>query len=141
MLSFKLGRDSQREETERLRIQHREDERRNRQGTYHRLLAVLDRFDTFATGYAPTDARFEEALADYNTLHGGVLLFGHESVKGAMGPITVLFEQVGAEIDESAKVASFARAYLKRRRQIIEAQGALVAMMAEDVQRGILREE
>jgi hypothetical protein len=35
-----------RAENDRLWAQHREDERRNRQGTHHRLLAVLDRFET-----------------------------------------------------------------------------------------------
>jgi hypothetical protein len=42
VLSYKAGLASSREETERLREQHREDERRNRQGTYHQLIALVN---------------------------------------------------------------------------------------------------
>src|SRR4051812_32650509 len=65
-----------RAELDRLREQHREDERRNRQGTYHRLLAVLDRFDTMGTGFHPSDEQFEQVLAEFNHLTGAVRLFG-----------------------------------------------------------------
>jgi hypothetical protein len=42
ILSYKAGLATSREETERLREQHREEERRNRQGTYHQLIALVN---------------------------------------------------------------------------------------------------
>jgi hypothetical protein len=53
-------------ENERFHEERREPERQNRDGTYHRLLAVLDRYDMWATGYAEgvDDATFEATLAE-----------------------------------------------------------------------------
>jgi hypothetical protein len=41
-LSYKAGLATSKEETERLREQHREEERRNRQGTYHQLVTLVN---------------------------------------------------------------------------------------------------
>jgi hypothetical protein len=124
-------------ENERLREEHREAERQNRQATYHRLLAVLNRLDSFATGYAPSDDQYDDALAEWNLLHGGVLLFGTDGVKEAIGPVVDLLERVGAGMDADDKEGTFARSYLPLRREMVKAQGGLVAAMAADVGAGI----
>jgi hypothetical protein len=61
-----------RAESERLREQHREAERQNRQGTYHRVLAALNRFDMIATGYPFTSEEFDQLVDGYNALVGGI---------------------------------------------------------------------
>lgn len=125
-------------ENERLREAHREAERQNRQGTYHRMLAVLDRFDTLATGYAPSTEQLEDALSEFNFLSGGIQLFGADGVKKAMGPVSELFEQAGAEMTPDDKVASFARGYLPLREKLNRAREDLVEAMGKDVKTGIL---
>jgi hypothetical protein len=87
-------------ENERLRQQVRESERSNRQDTYNRLLAVLDRLDMFATGYHPEDqATYTSAVEELNNLIGGVHLFGAEEVRDALWPLAEELERLGEGID------------------------------------------
>ena len=125
-------------ENSRLREAHREAERQNRQGTYHRMLAVLDRFDTLATGYAPSTEQLEDALTEFFFLSGGIQLFGADEVKKAMGPVSRLLEQAGAEMTPDSKVASFSDGYLPLREDLNKARGDLVEAMTRDVTAGIL---
>jgi hypothetical protein len=53
-------------ENDRLREQNHEVERQHRQGTYHRLLAVLDRFDMMATGFPVPDEAYEQTLSEFS---------------------------------------------------------------------------
>lgn len=72
-------------ELDRLREEYREAERSNRQGTYHRMLAVLDRMDMWATGYPAQDEKeYMLALEEFNNLVGG-----HPSVRRREGPRSV----------------------------------------------------
>ncbi len=120
-----------------MREGYREAERQNRQGTYHRFLAVLNQMDSFAIGYAPVEAEYDETLAEFNVLHAGLLLFGAPKVKEALGPVVDLLDQVGAGMDAREKVPSFIRSYQPLRRQILEAQGELISAMASDANAGI----
>jgi hypothetical protein len=131
--------------------QRREPERQNRQGTYHRLLAVLDRYDMWATGYAEgvDDATFEATLAEHNYLLGAVHLFGAEDVREATGPLVELFAQVGEGMAKAPRIGSprggpkvgrFIVGYLPYREQIIEATANLTLAMRADVTRGLLPE-
>lgn len=110
-------------------------ERSNRQGTYHRLLAVYDRFDMYATGWPPADMTFQAALEELNFLVGGVLLFGAESVVAALGPVTTVFEEIGADMSRrpGSDWAGFLLAYADRREEVIAAQTTLIAAMRDDV--------
>jgi hypothetical protein len=92
-------------ENERFHEERREPERQNRQGTYHRLLAVLDRYDMWATGYASgiDDDTFEATLAEHNYLIGAIHLFGAEEVQQAVGPLIELFAQVGERMAKAPR--------------------------------------
>lgn len=125
-------------ENKRLRQEHREAERQNRQDTYHRMLAVLDRFDTLATGYAPSNEQLEDALSEFNFLSGGIELFGTEGVKKAMAPVSRLFEEAGAAMRPEDKVASFRSGYLPLRGSLNEARRDLVKAMGKDITAGII---
>ena len=63
-------------ENERLREQHREDERRNRQGTYHRLLAQGHRLGGVEVG----SEEFSELATEWRFALAGVQLFGDPAV-------------------------------------------------------------
>ncbi len=129
-----------RAENERLRDQHREDERRNRQGTYHRMIAVLDRLDYYATGYPPRDEQYDETVAEFNYLYGGILLFGPPSVTNEVGPLLQILSEVGRGMAaaEGTRAERWREAYLPRRDDFTRAQGRLVAAMHADVTRGVL---
>jgi hypothetical protein len=130
-----------REESERLREQHREAERQNRQGTYHRVLAALDRFDMIATGAPFTTDEFDQLWDGYNALAGGVLLFGATSVRERMQPVSRLLQEIRAEVAESSvedQAQAFGKAYLPRRGEMLSAQARLIEAMREDVTRGLL---
>jgi hypothetical protein len=139
IISARAAAVTAREETERVREGYREAERQNRQGTYHRFLAVLNRMDSFAIGYPPTGDEYEVVLAEFNVLHAGLLLFGAPQVKEAIAPVVVLLDRVGAGMDAREKVPSFIRSYQPLRQQILEAQGALIAAMAADTNSGIFQ--
>jgi hypothetical protein len=83
-------------ERDRLRDQFHEEERRGRQDTYFRLLAVLSKWDMYGTGWPPRENEtFKATLEEFNTLHGAMLL-GEDDVTGAMGPIIDQLGELGA---------------------------------------------
>jgi hypothetical protein len=120
-------------ENARLRAQHREAERQHRQGTYHRFLAVLDRFDMIATGFPAPDESFEAALVEFNALYGGIHLFGAEPVREATGPLVELLGLVGAESGEGSFSERFTRGYLRHREAVIAATFHVTEAMRADV--------
>jgi hypothetical protein len=123
-------------ENTRLRQQHLEAERQNRQGTYHRLLALLDRFDMYGTGYAPTDDEFTASLDALNTLVGGVHLMAPTSVRAAMDKVSKYFFGVAlteAPVDGVPKVERFVRGYRDARTDFLDAEGRLIEAMRKDV--------
>ena len=143
-LSYRLGKETAEADTERLRMKHREDERRNRQGTYHRFLAVLDRFDAFARGAVSGDGALDEINAEYNYLHGGILLFAPASVRDATGGVVAVFEGIGEDARTSPGSTysdRFRVAYLAHRTDLIESSGALAKTMHDDITADILTAE
>lgn len=121
-------------ENERLRNQHREAERQNRQGTYHRFLSVLDRIDMMATGFPGTDEQFEATVAEYNFLHGGIHLFGDERVREALGPVVEgIARAAGSASDAGSVVERFNRGYKPLRVPIIQAEFELIEAMRADI--------
>jgi hypothetical protein len=115
-------------ENTRLRAQHREDERRNRQGTYHRLLAVWNRLDAFATGYPPeSDDQFRAAVDEASFLTSGVHMFGSPDVREAVRQVEHEFaveigNRMGHADASGPQFQRFIDAYRPRRRQLIAAQ-------------------
>lgn len=74
VLSYKAGLATSREETERLREQHREEERRNRQGTYHQLITLVNELMW-------ADRRnLDDLLGRWFFLSAGITLFGAPEV-------------------------------------------------------------
>jgi hypothetical protein len=129
---------------DRVHVEQRHAERSNRQGTYHRTLAVLDRLDMFATGYHPEDEKeYTLALAEFNTLAGGIRLFGAEPVREALHGLRAETERLGGGIAEYQAEgltfsAAFGRAYRERRNEINAAADNLTEAMRADVTREIL---
>jgi hypothetical protein len=141
-------------ENERLRRQHQEAERQHRQGTYHHMLAVLDRMDMYATGYAPDDeSAYMVTLEEFNNLVGGIHLFAPQSVRAALAGLSHEMEELGRRIarlgaagrrflpprsPELSYTVRFTKAYGSRRREIIEATARLIEAMRADITREIL---
>jgi len=74
ILSYKAGLATSKEETKRLRDQHQEEERRNRQGTYHQLITLVNELMW-------ADRRNLNDLLDrWFFLNAGITLFGAPEV-------------------------------------------------------------
>ena len=67
-------------ENDRLRLQHKEDERRNKQATYHRALTTLNRIYSLEA----EEEDFAEVTAEWRYCLAGVELFGSEQAKDAI---------------------------------------------------------
>lgn len=74
ILSYKVGLATSREETERLREQHREEERRNRQGTYHQLITLVNEL------MWAERKNLDDLLGRWFFLSAGITLFGAPEV-------------------------------------------------------------
>jgi hypothetical protein len=103
----KVGMAQAHEETERLRVQHREDHLRNRQTTYHLFLdevVTLDRMRSMTHavfGEGVTAEAWAEALEalrmKFFHLLNGVRLFGTSEVRAAADRLNELFNTIMAE--------------------------------------------
>lgn len=81
-------------ENERLRQQHGEEERRNRQATYHRTLTVLQRI----YGLELDSADLSEVQAEWRECRSGVNIFGSRAVSTAIEEVQkVIIEFPGGE--------------------------------------------
>jgi hypothetical protein len=74
ILSYKAGLATSQEETERLREQHREEERRNRQGTYHQLITLVNEL------MWTERKNLDDLLGRWFFLSAGITLFGASEV-------------------------------------------------------------
>jgi len=74
ILSYKAGLATSQEETERLREQHREEERRNRQGTYHQLITLVNEL------MWAERKNLDDLLGRWFFLSAGITLFGAPEV-------------------------------------------------------------
>lgn len=89
-------------ENERLREQHNEEERRNRQSTYHQLIDSL--FELFQImGYAASDQEVEKACNRYRYLHAGVVLFAPASVRKGAFEVSEIYARYGQGSLKNAK--------------------------------------
>jgi hypothetical protein len=128
-------------ENERLRDQHREAERQNRQGTYHRMLAMFDRLDAWSRNPKATGKQFEALVEEFDFLHGGVLLFGDEDVIEALHPVVMLLNRIGGghgPEEEETRVRLRA-AYQHHRVELMQEQGAVINAMRTDLDRSLPR--
>jgi hypothetical protein len=128
-------------ENERLREQHREAERQNRQGTYHRLLAMFDRRDAWSRNPKATGKQFETLVEEFDFLHGGVLLFGDEEVIEALSSVVRLLAVIGAgrgPVEQEGRVR-LREAYRHHRVELIQAQGPVIVAMRADLDRSLPR--
>lgn len=125
-------------ENHRLRQQQLEAKRQNRQGTYHRILALLDRFDMYGTGYPPGEEEFRDSLDALNTLVGGLHLMAPTPVRAAMDGVSKhLYGSALATAERSDAGASlverFESGYADARFDVLRAQGKLIEAMRTDV--------
>ena len=80
-------------ENERLREQHSEEERRNRQSTYHQLIDSL--FELFQLmGYAADGKEVDKACNRYRYLHAGVVLFAPASVRQGAFEVSEIYGEI-----------------------------------------------
>jgi hypothetical protein len=124
-------------ENERLRRQHREDERRNRQDTYHRFLNVCHRIERYSR-LAPSELEFENLLGELAFLHEGILLFGDGPVADNFGVFTAVIERIESDASQTSTGTHAERwiaAYRENRTGLIQAQGMLLSLMRKDVTR------
>jgi hypothetical protein len=135
VISYKAAKATAGEETERLRLQFHEDERRERKATYSRLLSLLQRLDTYGTGFPAGEEDFKAATVEYNLLSGEVVLFGDERVIVALHPITATVSQIGNEMAriEGSTPEQWKAAYARHRASLVTGQGRLAEAMRRDV--------
>ena len=104
VLSYRAGLATAREETERLREQHREDERRNRQGTYHQMLALVNEL------LWVDRKRMPELLERWQFVSAGVALFGAPAVVEKVRPLSRILAEGATSADEAWRTRTIAAA-------------------------------
>jgi hypothetical protein len=133
-------------ELERLREEHRQAERSNRQGTYHRLLALLTQHDMIGTGAVVVDeGSYNGLVEELHLLRAGLQLFGAQRVTDAAEELQSHLAELGkamARVPGAAtRIEQFRAAYPGTHREaIVGAEGRLIAAMRQDVTRGIHEE-
>jgi hypothetical protein len=115
ILSYRAGLATAREETKRLREQHREEERRNRQGTYHQLVALVNEV------MWSDRKRIRELLNQWYFINAGIALFGAPAVVEKARPLSKVLAE-GADNPND-----------KWREETISAAREVVAAMREDI--------
>lgn len=128
-------------ENERLQAQHEEDQRRERQATYVRLMAVIDEIDRQGSGDWPaTEEEYERAHEAFNALYANLVLFGPGAVVDAAGDVVTELASAGhtlgvlvGENPETPRAALWVRAYGPRRADAINARNRVVVAMRADL--------
>jgi hypothetical protein len=133
-------------ETKRLGIGFQEEERRNRQGTYHQFLAVLARHDMMLTGYdLLTPDSYRGWVGEFYFLRAGMDLFGTLAVRDAMGPLTDVLGTIGQEVMDGDKERPFLdrliEAYERHREDAHRAEVILTEAMRADVGRNPAKDD
>ncbi len=86
-------------ENDRLQQSNREDERRNRQSTYHQFIDTLNLVFQILGAEASEEER-HEIFEQYNHLLSGVLLFGPPSVRTAAYALNDVYAQIWPALSE-----------------------------------------
>lgn len=130
-------------ENERLLQANREDERRNRQSTYHQFIDILNLFFQ-ALGTETPEEDIDKVVKEYNHLISGVLLFGPPSVRSAAYDLNDVFAKIWpalAEEQEAEPENPYEACWQKVTAPIRTEFGGcgtrLVELMHADVTRGI----
>ncbi|HEX6456551.1 MAG TPA: hypothetical protein VF009_08540 [Solirubrobacterales bacterium] len=86
-------------ENERLQGANREDERRNRQATYHQYLnAVIKTFQLM--GFAASPKKIAKLRDEYRYLHAGVVLFAPRTVRDGAYEVSRVYSEVWPVLNE-----------------------------------------
>ena len=130
-------------ETERLRRQHAESARQQRQAAYHDLLALMYRLDGLMAGMAPepyTKAALDRWLGQFQLLYGAIDLFGTDPVRQEIVGIRRELDAIGAAARRragSTRAADFsdhfADAYGDGRTKLVAAVASVIDAMRADV--------
>ena len=130
-----VEREKVRAESKRQLDGYREEERRNRQGTYHRLFAAFDTLDWWSRNPHGLGKQYESIVSEIRFLSGGCSMFGDEAVTEALRPVMDLLADAEGEPERASDEGQDRRrrGYRARRDELIEAQRALTAAMRADV--------
>jgi hypothetical protein len=130
-------------EMERLREGHREEERRNRQSTYHEFLDILTAIHQ-TLGVSTSQEEVDGSGLRYNHLLAGVLLFGSAEVRDSAYDVNTVFQEMWAEFataynaaDSAAYPDTWAAITSSHEPAFSAAVSDLVHLMNADVTRGI----
>jgi hypothetical protein len=130
-------------ENHRLQYGNQEEERRNRQATYHQFLDVIV-FVFQILGVRADEAERKSLLDSYNHLLSGVLLFGDPSVRKGAYNLNTLYnamlaahEAEMASNPEKSDAECWQVATTQRADEFKACASKLVQLMHEDVTRGI----
>ena len=124
-----------RAESKRQLDQYREEDRRNRQGTYHRLLATFDTLDWWARNPRGLGKHFESIVVEIQFLAGGCFMFGDEDVAKALRPVMDVLADIESEPEDPGDEGQdrTRRGYATRRDKLMQMQRDLGAAMRADV--------
>lgn len=113
--AYRLGLATAREETERVRETHAEEERRHRQGTYHQLLTLINELLWADSRQMPT------LLERWHLTSAGIALFGAPEVVEKIRPLSQILAE-GAD-----------RPNTKWREEVIAAARQVASAMRADI--------
>jgi hypothetical protein len=120
---------------DRLRDQYGEDERRQRQAVYRDLLALLNRFDMYSTGWPP-DVEFAHLLSQLNDLTAAIELLGPPEVRAASHGLHQDLGAIGQSMLDQPEATVWGKwvpAYVQHRTRLMETAESLAEAMRADV--------
>ena len=131
-------------ENDRLRQSNREDERRNRQSTYHNFIDVLNGIYQLL-GMKIKEAEEDEVFTNYHHLAAGAMLFGPPSVRNRVGAVSGVYNRIWDELrdeqknhPERSEDEHWAAATRDLRDEFKKCVNDLIQVMHEDVTQGII---
>lgn len=138
LLAYLGGRRHGRVEVEKLREQHAEEERRNRQGTYHRFLIAGEQRRGWMIGREEIDDNsYRSWRAEYDFALAGIRLFASKEVASSLDDLETVLGKMGDELgaghgEESGK-AAVRRVHRKYESVFALAENKVVEAMRRDV--------
>jgi hypothetical protein len=125
-------------EGERLHVEHAEIERQRRLDSYHNFLTLLYRLDAMMAGFAPLSKEtFDSWLDDFQSLYGGIDLYGTGSVRECMSEVKNALDEVGMDAQHlrgnGTFEKKFADAYSRGRKRLIQTVELAIEAMRQDI--------